>query len=46
MKALVFARTGGPEVLALADGPRPDVPPGMVLLKVLCRARPRPRPRW
>src|SRR6267143_836311 len=33
MKAIVFAQTGGPEVLALADVPRPDVRPGMVLVK-------------
>src|SRR6266498_2576540 len=33
MKAIVFAQTGGPEVLALADVPRPDVRPGAVLIK-------------
>ena len=33
MKAIVFAETGGPEVLALADVPTPDVRPGMVLIK-------------
>ena len=33
MKAIVFAETGGPEVLALADVPKPEVRPGMVLLK-------------
>ena len=33
MKAIVFAETGGPEVLALADVPRPDVRPGAVLIK-------------
>src|SRR3989442_6546809 len=33
MKAIVFAETGGPEVLALADVPRPDVRPGTVLIK-------------
>ncbi len=33
MKAIVFAETGGPEVLALADVPRPDVRPGMVLIR-------------
>src|SRR3989475_2870160 len=33
MKAIVFAETGGPEVLALADVPRPDVRPGAVLSK-------------
>jgi NADPH:quinone reductase-like Zn-dependent oxidoreductase len=25
MKAIVFEKTGGPEVLALADVPKPDV---------------------
>jgi NADPH2:quinone reductase len=34
MKAIVFAQTGGPEVLALADVPKPEVRPGMVLIKV------------
>jgi NADPH2:quinone reductase len=34
MKAIVFAQTGGPEVLALADVPRPEVRPGMVLIRV------------
>ena len=33
MKAIVFAQTGGPEVLAQADIPRPDVRPGGVLIK-------------
>src|SRR3989449_11611290 len=33
MKAIVFAEAGGPEVLALADVPRPDVRPGAVLIK-------------
>ncbi|HSF04837.1 MAG TPA: quinone oxidoreductase [Methylomirabilota bacterium] len=33
MKAIVFAQTGGPEVLALGDVPRPDVRPGGVLIK-------------
>jgi NADPH2:quinone reductase len=33
MKAIVFAQTGGPEVLALADVPKPEVRPGMVLIK-------------
>src|SRR2546426_12707783 len=33
MKAIVFAQTGGPEVLAQADVPKPDVRPGMVLTK-------------
>src|SRR5690242_12536664 len=34
MKAIVFAQTGGPEVLALSDVPRPEVRPGMVLIEV------------
>ena len=34
MKAIVFAQTGGPEVLTLADVPKPDVRPGMVLIRV------------
>jgi NADPH2:quinone reductase len=34
MKAIVFAQTGGPEVLSLADVPKPEVRPGMVLIKV------------
>lgn len=34
MKAIVFAQTGGPEVLALSDVPTPEVRPGMVLIKV------------
>jgi NADPH:quinone reductase len=33
MKAIVFAETGGPEVMALADIPKPEVRPGMVLIK-------------
>ena len=33
MKAIVFAETGGPEVLALADVPTPSVRPGSVLIK-------------
>lgn len=33
MKAIVFAQTGGPEVLALADVPKPEVRPGGVLIK-------------
>jgi NADPH2:quinone reductase len=33
MKAIVFAETGGPEVLALADVPTPGVRPGSVLIK-------------
>lgn len=34
MKAIVFTHTGGPEVLTLADVPKPDVRPGMALIKV------------
>jgi NADPH2:quinone reductase len=34
MKAIVFTHTGGPEVLTLSDVPKPDVRPGMVLIKV------------
>ena len=34
MKAIVFAQTGGPEVLTLADVPKPEVRPGMVLMRV------------
>ncbi|MFW3386993.1 UNVERIFIED_CONTAM: NADP-dependent oxidoreductase [Kocuria sp. CPCC 205274] len=34
MKALTYARYGGPEVLELTDLPLPKVPPGWVLLKV------------
>lgn len=34
MKAIVFSETGGPDVLKLADVPKPDVRPGMVLIKV------------
>jgi NADPH2:quinone reductase len=34
MKAIVFQTTGGPEVLQLSDIPKPDVRPGMVLIKV------------
>lgn len=34
MKALTYARYGGPEVLELIDLPEPKVPPGWVLLKV------------
>src|SRR5947209_1280173 len=33
MKAIVFVQTGGPEVLAQADVPKPDVRPGGVLIK-------------
>ena len=34
MKAIVFAETGGPEVMALADVPRPEAGPGKALLKM------------
>ncbi len=34
MKAIVFAQTGGPEVMTLGDVPKPEVRPGMVLIKV------------
>jgi NADPH:quinone reductase len=34
MKAIVFAETGGPDVLKPADVPKPDVRSGMVLIKV------------
>jgi NADPH2:quinone reductase len=34
MKAIVFTQTGGPEVLTLSDVPKPDVRPGMALIKV------------
>ena len=33
MKAIVFAETGGPEVLTLADVPQPAARPGSVLIK-------------
>ena len=33
MKAIVFAETGGPEVLTLADAPQPSARPGSVLIK-------------
>jgi len=33
MKAIVFAETGGPEVLTLADAPQPAARPGSVLIK-------------
>ena len=33
MKAIVFEKAGGPEVLALAEVPKPDVRPGMVLIR-------------
>ena len=34
MKAIVFTELGGPEVMQLSEVPRPEVRPGMVLLKV------------
>ena len=34
MKAIVFTETGGPEVLELADAPKPAVRPGWALIKV------------
>jgi NADPH2:quinone reductase len=34
MKAIVFSEIGGPEVLKLADVPKPAVRPGYVLIKV------------
>ena len=34
MKAIVFTETGGPEVLKLSDAPKPDLRPGMALIKV------------
>jgi NADPH2:quinone reductase len=33
MRAIVFAQTGGPEVLTLGDVPKPEVRPGVVLIK-------------
>src|SRR4029450_2588133 len=33
MKAIVFAETGGPEVLTLAEAPKPSPRPGSVLIK-------------
>jgi len=33
VRAIVFRELGGPEVLSIADVPKPDVRPGMVLLK-------------
>ncbi len=33
MKAIVFAQTGGPEVLAQADVPKPEARPGGVVIK-------------
>ena len=38
MKAAVFWQHGGPEVVEIADVPRPDVPPGTVLVAVRAAA--------
>src|SRR5260370_17459507 len=34
MKAVVFEKIGGPEVLKIAEVPKPEVKPGTVLIKV------------
>ncbi len=34
MKAIVFEKIGGPEVMKIAEVPKPEVKPGMVLIKV------------
>jgi NADPH:quinone reductase len=34
MKAIVFEEIGGPEVMKIAEVPKPEVKPGMVLIKV------------
>src|SRR5713101_2772411 len=34
MKAVVFEKIGGPEVMKIAEVPKPEVKPGMVLIKV------------
>jgi NADPH:quinone reductase len=34
MKAVVFEKIGGPEVLKIAEIPKPEVKPGMVLIKI------------
>jgi NADPH2:quinone reductase len=34
MKAIVFDKIGGPEVLEVSEVPKPDVRPGMVRIKV------------
>src|SRR5258708_12352921 len=34
MKAVVFDRIGGPEVMKIAEVPKPEVKPGTVLIKV------------
>jgi NADPH2:quinone reductase len=33
MKAIVFEKAGGPEVMALAETPKPELRPGMVLIR-------------
>src|SRR2546428_10353083 len=33
MRAIVFAELGGPEVLSVAEVPKPELRPGMVLVK-------------
>jgi len=34
VNAIVFSQTGGPEVLRLSEVPKPEVRPGMVLIRV------------
>jgi len=34
MKAVVFAKLGGPEVLHIGEVPKPEVKPGMILIRV------------
>ena len=34
MKAIVFEKIGGPEVMKIAEVPKPEVKPGMVLIKI------------
>ena len=34
MKAVVFEKLGGPEVMKIAEVPKPEVKPGTVLIKV------------
>src|SRR5260370_21992188 len=34
MKAVVFDKVGGPEVMKIAEVPKPEVKPGTVLIKV------------
>ncbi|MBP0619209.1 NADP-dependent oxidoreductase [Cupriavidus consociatus] len=36
MRAVVIDRTGGPDVLRLADVPRPEPAPGEILIRVAC----------